>query len=95
MVETQMNIPRKIILPTFTGNMKKYVTELTFALNTEIMQLWARAETLDENSNIQDGLIFGDVETTEIRLIPKASSTGAEGTIFYDSDDDHVYVGTE
>ena len=30
----------------------------------------------------------------ELRLIPKASSTGAEGTIFYDLDDDHVYVGT-
>lgn len=31
----------------------------------------------------------------EIQLTPKASSTGAEGTIFYDSDDDHVYVATE
>jgi len=31
----------------------------------------------------------------EILLTPKASSTGAEGTIFYDSDDDHLYVATE
>lgn len=31
----------------------------------------------------------------EIHLTPKASSTGAEGTIFYCSDDDRVYVGTE
>lgn len=31
----------------------------------------------------------------EILLTPKASSTGAEGTIYYDSDDDHLYVGTE
>ena len=31
----------------------------------------------------------------EIQLIPKASSTGAEGTIFYCSADNQVYVGTE
>jgi hypothetical protein len=31
----------------------------------------------------------------EIHLTPKASSTGAEGTIYYDSDDDSVYVATE
>lgn len=31
----------------------------------------------------------------EILLTPKASSSGAEGTLFYDSDDDHVYVATE
>lgn len=40
------------------------------------------------------GALAGSV-FDEIRLVPKASSTGAEGTIFYDSDDDHVYVGTE
>ena len=32
---------------------------------------------------------------TEVVLTPKTSSTGPEGTMFYDSDDDHVYVGTE
>ena len=31
----------------------------------------------------------------EIRLTPKVSSTGPEGTVYYDSDDDHLYVGTE
>jgi len=31
----------------------------------------------------------------EVKLTPKASSTGAEGTIFYCSDDNSVYVGTE
>jgi hypothetical protein len=31
----------------------------------------------------------------ELLLTPKTSSTGAEGTMFYDSDDDHVYVATE
>lgn len=31
----------------------------------------------------------------EIRLVPKALSSGPEGTIFYDSDDNHIYVGTE
>jgi len=34
-------------------------------------------------------------EFSELKLTPKASSTGAEGTVFYDSDDDHLYVGTE
>lgn len=32
---------------------------------------------------------------TEITLTPKTSSSGPEGTMFYSSDDDHVYVGTE
>jgi len=31
----------------------------------------------------------------EITLHPKATSSGAEGTIFYCNLDDHVYVGTE
>jgi len=39
--------------------------------------------------------VTGSIESSEIRLIPKASSSGAEGTMFYDSDDDHVYVATE
>jgi hypothetical protein len=40
----------------------------------------------------------GDIATPddgELHLTPKAASTGAEGTIFYCSDDDCVYVGTE
>lgn len=32
---------------------------------------------------------------SEIRLTPKASSSGPEGTIYYDSDDDSIYVATE
>lgn len=32
---------------------------------------------------------------TEIKLTPQASSSGPEGTIFYNSADNHVYVGTE
>lgn len=31
----------------------------------------------------------------EVRLTPKESSSGPEGTMFYDSGDDHVYVATE
>lgn len=38
---------------------------------------------------------YGIVSVGEISLTPKASSTGAEGTIFYCSDDNAVYVGTE
>lgn len=32
---------------------------------------------------------------SEILLTPKASSTGAEGTIFFDSDDKCVYVAVD
>lgn len=40
-------------------------------------------------------LADGTREASEIRLEPKVASTGPEGTIFYNSADDHVYVGTE
>lgn len=42
-----------------------------------------------------DEISLTGLEGTEIRLVPKASSTGAEGTFFYDSDDDHIWVATE
>lgn len=32
---------------------------------------------------------------SEITLTPKASSTGVEGTLFYDDADNHIYVATE
>lgn len=41
---------------------------------------------LVEKAGVSDG---------EIHLTPKTSSSGGEGTIFYNSDDDSVYVGTE
>lgn len=31
----------------------------------------------------------------EVHLTPKSSSSGAEGTMFYNDADDHVYVATE
>jgi len=37
----------------------------------------------------------GEIPVNELRLTPKESSGGPEGTIYYDSDDDHVYVATE
>jgi hypothetical protein len=37
----------------------------------------------------------GQLSDGELHLTPKTASTGAEGTIFYNSDDDAVYVGTE
>jgi len=39
--------------------------------------------------------VEGIATSGEVRLTPKSSSSGPEGTMFYDSDDDHVYVGTE
>jgi len=53
---------------------------------------------LADDQHVLDAEVVSAVEAnalSEIRLTPKASSSGAEGTIFYDSDDDHVYVGTE
>lgn len=42
-----------------------------------------------------DEIDLSGLSGEEITLTPKTSSTGAEGTIFYSSIDDHVYVGTE
>ena len=50
---------------------------------------------LADDDHTQYGLLTGARAFSEVRLTPKASSSGPEGTIFYDSDDDHVYVGTE
>lgn len=44
-----------------------------------------------------DGIVdqAASLENGELVLTPKAAAVGgAEGTIFYDSDDDHVYVAT-
>lgn len=41
------------------------------------------------------GVLIATPNDGEVHLTPKVSSTGAEGTMFYDSDDDHVYVATE
>ena len=55
-------------------------------------------ETDTDKFKIGDGVTAWtslDYYGGEIHLTPKTSSTGAEGTMFYDSDDDHVYVATE
>jgi hypothetical protein len=61
--------------------------------------LMAWSEDLQEYVKVRcdaDGnILVGEISLDEIRLIPKPSSAGAEGTIYYDSDDDHVYVATE
>ena len=44
----------------------------------------------DQDLNTTD-----NVEFSEVRLTPKALSAGPEGTIFYCSDDNSVYVGVE
>jgi len=47
-------------------------------------------ELFNQNLATTDSVEFG-----EVKLTPKASSNGAEGTMYYDSDDDHVYIATE
>lgn len=49
----------------------------------------------DTNPASLDYMVRHPTAQDEIRLTPKVSSTGPEGTMFYDSGDDHVWVGTE
>lgn len=53
--------------------------------------------TIDPSAGVGDmtKAVYDPQDEGAIRLTPRASSTGAEGTIFYNSADDHVYVGTE
>jgi len=41
------------------------------------------------------GSVISTPDDGEVHLTPKASSTGVEGTIFYCSTDNQVYVATE
>jgi hypothetical protein len=50
---------------------------------------------LTDDDHTQYLLASGARAAVELTLTPKAASTGPEGTIFYCSADDHVYVGTE
>ena len=66
-----------------------YSGTLTFSGDSKTLEV-------EDDSNInQDVTTDGTPTFGEVRLTPKASSDGPEGTIFYDSDDNHVYVGTE
>jgi len=51
---------------------------------------------LGDDDHTQYVLATGARAMGELKLTPKASSDSlVEGTIFYCSDDNHVYVGTE
>ncbi len=52
-------------------------------------------EELGDDDHTQYLLANGSRPAVEITLTPKASSTGPEGTVFYCSDDNSVYVATE
>jgi hypothetical protein len=49
----------------------------------------------DPSAASLDYMVRHHEDHDEIQLTPKASSTGPEGTVFYNSGDDHLYVGTE
>ena len=55
----------------------------------------AKVHALSHQDGGNDEIDLTGLSGTEIRLVPKPASTGPEGTIFYDSDDNHVYVATE
>jgi len=82
---SQVNIPRGVLLPTFAGNFQAYSRDLTFALTQEIQQLWARAETLDTDSNIADGVIgtlyIADAAVTNAKIVTCSIDKLTAGTI--------------
>lgn len=47
----------------------------------------------DERSGVNPDIANPD--DGEVHLTPKSSSSGAEGTMFYNDLDNHVYVATE
>ena len=57
MVFEKVQVPQATVLPVFAGDFKRYSNDLSVALTAQITTLWARAETLDLNSNIQDKVI--------------------------------------
>ena len=87
MVFEQVNQPRSIFLPTFAGDFNKYSSELTLSLTTHVRELWARAETLDANSNIADKVIktayIDDlaVGTAQIAALSVTAAQIADATI--------------
>ncbi len=81
MVETQVNIPRGMVFPTYAGDIKKYTAELTFALNTHFIQLWARAETVAGNINLTGVLKIDDVQVVSSQGAHVADATDAASVI--------------
>ena len=58
-----------------------------------------KSEFNDHSARHEDGgadeINLSGLAGAYITLTPTATCAGPEGSIFYDSDDDHVYVGTE
>lgn len=85
----------------------KFINRLQIPVGTDMTsgtkgEIWIEGTNLhyiDENEaeqNItnfdQDLNTTDSVEFSEVLLTPKASSAGATGTIYYDSDDDHFHL---
>jgi hypothetical protein len=66
------------------------VTVTEDAVNDRILVTIAGAGTGDMTKAVYDPENEG-----AIRLTPRVSSNGAEGTMFYDSDNNHVWVAME
>ena len=74
-------------------------TDMTDGVVAEIWIEGTKFHFIDENGDEQDLENFDQdlnttdsVEFSEVLLTPKASSTGAEGTMYYDSDDNHYHL---
>jgi hypothetical protein len=83
-----------------TGSPPTYVEAADFRVAAGIPSTFVPTDHgsltgLLDDDHTQYLLADGSRAASEITLTPKTSSSGPEGTIFYDSDDDHVYVATE
>lgn len=85
MVFEKVMVPQATVLPVFAGDFKRYSNDLTVALTAQITTLWARAETLDLNSNIQDKVIktayIDDLAVTNAQIANCAVSKLTAGSI--------------
>ena len=69
-----------------------WVTVFTSNFATDHGSLGGLTDVADHAYSV---LIDGSRAMTEVTLTPQGSSSGPEGTVFYNSGDDHLYVGTE
>jgi hypothetical protein len=75
-----------------TGNVVTVIDEIiNVVVNDEII----RVVTIAEQGPPGETGLISTPNDGELHLMPKAASTGAEGTIFYCGDDKFVYVGVE
>lgn len=104
---TAEDVPEEVVPDVDTSVI--YANDVAVVITEEEPTVQVVSEEEDEVTVIESieagpqgppGIIGGlpeiaDPDDGEVHLTPKASSSGAEGTIFYCMTDDSVYVGVE